>query len=303
MPPPTLITGAAAPRGTVTARLNGLVNPNASPTEIHFEYGTEGPALPILAPPRQPRTLAPPTFHPASRSSRSAPIWKNSSRQRPTTTVSPARTKLGPTRVPIAPLPRSPWKRPGAAPTKRCAKSSTDSYLADCRAIELANNPDKGNQNLFAQIGAQSAAPVMSADGEAAIWSVFGGAPGGTTSANTTFLAERTENGWKSRNLIPPASLQFGNGNWPYGLEKATPGLGSFLFTARDPSTIALAEGKVLIRLDRNQHQEVLASYEIASLRREAKPATTACTYSSSIPTPTSLRRSATRKKRLRRSA
>jgi hypothetical protein len=59
---------------------------------------------------------------------------------------------------------------------------------------------------------------------------------------------------------VPPAAQQFGEANLPYKAENATPDLGTFVFNAGNPST-ALAHGKTLIRLDREQQQEVLASY------------------------------------------
>ena len=42
-PPPTVITGAVAPRGENSARLTGFANPNSNATEVQFEYGTSGP--------------------------------------------------------------------------------------------------------------------------------------------------------------------------------------------------------------------------------------------------------------------
>ena len=104
----------------------------------------------------------------------------------PTTTASrwPRTTRARPPRwarrrpSPPAPAPKSRRPARPAAPTRTCAPPSTPTYLGACRGIELVNNPDKGNQNVFAP-GRPAAASPISADGDKVLWSVTGGAPGG----------------------------------------------------------------------------------------------------------------------------
>jgi hypothetical protein len=261
--PDRVETAFVAPRLNTSARLNGRVNPEGARLTYRFEYSEDGGATWTPLADKEDTSEARKQILVAEELDDLAPNTTYSYRfvaENDAGEASPqGEVKTFTTRT------DAEVQSPSSCPNEDMRQAQhTNSYLPDCRAIELVNNPDKGNQNLFSQIGAQPANAVMTADGETALWSVFGGAPGGTTSANTTFLAERTESGWQSRNLIPAASQQFGNGSWPYGIEKATPDLGDFIFTARDPATIALAEGKVLIRLDRDQHQEVLASYEHA---------------------------------------
>lgn len=262
-PPPTVITGAVAPRGTTTARLHGLVNPNNSPTKVHFEYGTAGPcsANPCESTPEE--ELESSAFIPPGQPFTS--IVFELEGLEPNTTyhyrlvgTNEIGTKAGADRT-FATL---PIEAVGNCPNEDVRqRQHSDSYLGHCRAIELVNQPDKGNQNVFSQIGF-FANPTMTEDGEGVLWNVFGGAPGGTSSAGNFFFAERSAGGWRSRGLVPPAAQQLGNGSRPYAVEQATPGLGAFIFNALPPDEIALAHGKALIRLDRDQHQEVLASYD-----------------------------------------
>ena len=206
VPPPTLITGAAAPRGTVTARLNGLVNPNASPTEIHFEYGTEGPcsANPCTAtatqdvgstyvPPGEPfiavsadlEELEPATTY-YYRLAGTNEIGANAGADRTFTTL--------------------PVEAAGSCPNEEVRQiQHTDSYLADCRGIELVNNPDKGNQHVRTEL--LQGTPPISPDGNRAIWNVLAGAPGGNTGTGPPSSPNepRTAGARKASSLRPPS--------------------------------------------------------------------------------------------------
>lgn len=137
----------------------------------------------------------------------------------------------------------------------------TAAYLAECRALELVNNPDKGNQTVLSA-GTESGGSPLAPDGGAALWSVTGGAPGGPTGFLSSFLAERTSSGWVSRSLVPPAAGQVGAGNFKYRPEAATPDLSRFAFAAGSGSTEPNGEFTAL-RIDRSQDQEVLQRYPI----------------------------------------
>lgn len=143
----------------------------------------------------------------------------------------------------------------------RLAQHTT--YLANCRGIELVNNPDKGNQNAFAE-GPRMGSSPMSEDGEEALWTVNGGAPGAPNGTANTFLAKRTESGWRSQSIVPPPAEQVGGGAFVYPLEIASPGFSSFIFRAGQPLAGGLNVGLLhptFVRLDRTQNQEVLATY------------------------------------------
>jgi hypothetical protein len=147
--------------------------------------------------------------------------------------------------------------------TIRLAQHTT--YLADCRAMELVNNPDKGNQNVFSSFeGAAFDSPreaTISADGDSVVWNVIGSATGGTTTTRSAFLAERSAAGWASRGLIPPSNEQIGE-NSAYQLEKGTPDFGHFLFGV-GPNGLGVRPNAV-VRVDREGHPDLLGSYSSA---------------------------------------
>lgn len=122
------------------------------------------------------------------------------------------------------------------------------------RGFELVNSPDKGNQNI--QLSS-SGEPVMSADGERALWSVAGGAPGGQSGTGNTFLAKRTPNGWISKVVNPPAEKQIGEGAFGYSITHVNSALDRFVGLASPGD----GSGSML-RLDDNQEQEVLTVFE-----------------------------------------
>ncbi|MDX6601645.1 MAG: hypothetical protein QOF13_847 [Solirubrobacterales bacterium] len=137
----------------------------------------------------------------------------------------------------------------------------SDGYLGECRAAELVNSSDKGNQNVLAQ-GTELGGSPLTSDGTAALWSVTGGAPGGASGFFSSFLAERTPAGWISRSIVPPAAEQVGSGNFKYRLETATPDLARFVFAAGGGSTEPNGEFTAL-RIDRAQHQDPLQTYPV----------------------------------------
>jgi hypothetical protein len=144
-----------------------------------------------------------------------------------------------------------------SCPNEAIREAQHTTYLADCRGIELVNNPDKGDQIVYATYFSEGHDTTMSVDGDKVYWRVEGGAPGGTAGAQNSFLAERGPSGWESRGLVPPAPEQFGNAELPYKIERATPDFEQFF---------AHIEGAIdgaLARLDSHRHQEILATYNI----------------------------------------
>jgi len=259
--PTDVETAFAAPRLDTSARLNGRVNPEGEALTYYFEYSEDGGATWIELAPQISTSEAREQIVVGEELENLIPSTQYLYRfvaENPAGSVTGAEmtftTRATAEVTSLQPCPNEDVRQ----------KQHSDSYLADCRAIELVNSPDKGNQNLFATIGLPPN-PMMTSDGETALWWVTGGASGGTASAGDTFLAERTASGWHSRNLVPPPTQQFGNANLPYRVEKATPGFGAFIFNA---GSNALDHGKTLVRLDRSQHQEVLASYENATPER-----------------------------------
>jgi hypothetical protein len=249
--PDQVETAFVAPRLNTSARLNGRVNPEGAKLTYRFEYSEDGGATWIPLTDREDDSGARKQILVAEELEGLSPDTTYSYRfvaENNAGEASPqGEAKTFTTRTDAEVL------QPSSCPNEDVRQAQhTDSYLADCRAIELVNTPDKGNQNVTAE--------MITENGERALWSVRGGAPGGTASAGNSFLAERTESGWQSRSLVPPPAQQFGEANLPYKAENATPDLNTFVFNAGNPS-LAIAHGKTLIRLDREQHQDVLASY------------------------------------------
>jgi streptogramin lyase len=153
---------------------------------------------------------------------------------------------------------------PASCPNEEVRSFQHSTHLGDCRGIELVSNPDNGNQNV-STFGPLMLGPVITPDGEKALWSVIGGAPGGVSGSQSTFLANRTPSGWVSRSVVPPAAEQLGGGERTYRMLVAAPGFSSFLFAA-DYAGLEPQDGQALLMLDREQHQEILTSYPNAHL-------------------------------------
>jgi hypothetical protein len=264
-PPPTVITGAAAPRTTTSARLSGLVNPNNSATEVHFEYGTQGDCASNPCTSTSIQSVGSEYVEPGK--PYKAVVAELEGLQPDTTyhyrlvgTNAKGTTAGADLTFTTRPLPPSTC----ANDNVRAAQQS-DGYLGNCRAIELVNNPDKGNQNAFAS-GPEVGTSPLGKDGEEALWTVNGGAPGSPTGTAGTFLARRSASGWASQSLIPPAAEQVGGGSDAYRLETAAPDFSNFVFGAGRVTTGGLKLGftgaGTIVRLDRDQDQSALASYE-----------------------------------------
>lgn len=144
----------------------------------------------------------------------------------------------------------------GGCSNEEVRKAQGSTYLPDCRAFELVNTPDKGNQNAATEL--KMGTPPITADGEEMVWNVLGGAPEANVGTGN-FLAERTSNGWQSKSIIPPAEEQANNAEFGgYLLEATTPDLSAFVFkTPRTP----LSRGHTIVRFDAGQHETTLRDY------------------------------------------
>lgn len=186
---------AGAPdRGASTAVLNGRVNPRNGATTFHFEYGDQGPcdANPCVATPDrsagsgneiemvasqieglQPNT----TYH-----------YRLVAENGNSAGVSTSAGMTVTTRASDAPLTRGHLSGP------------PDSD----RAYEQVSIPDSGGNPVGVAIG-------FSEDGNRALYQLNGGSPttDNGTQSNTLF-AERTGEGWRSRQVTPPRSALIG---------------------------------------------------------------------------------------------
>jgi hypothetical protein len=237
--PTQVFTGFAAPRLDTSVRLNGFVNPEggtpAYPLFYTFEYSEDGGNTWIDLPTQE--------YTEGAREQ--IVLGQELTGLTPSTTYSfrfSAENAAG-----------------EAAPqgeVKTFATRSSAEIADPGRGIELVNQPDKGNQNLRSIVDFSATNPMLP-DGDGAIWTVFGGAPGGTTSSRNVFLSSRENTGWQSQGLIPPTNEQVGGGDLPYYLEKATPDFEHLLFSVGEPPN-------TVVRIDREGNQDVLATYSTA---------------------------------------
>lgn len=258
MPPDSVQTAFVAPRLDTSVRLNGRVNPEGTPRLVYrFEYSKDDGASWIALPDKEDTTESKWQIVVSQELSGLAPGTTYKYRLNAETSAGPA-TPQGEVKT-FTTRTSAEVSGPVACPNEDIRLAQHSTYLGNCRAVELVNSPDKGNQPVVTNLPA-SRMPPMSADGEAAIWSVIGGAPGGTTATDATFLAQRTASGWQSKALIPPASEQYGAGQFVYSLLATTPNFSKFIFLAGGPELFNRTTPK-LLRIDRTQRQEELAFY------------------------------------------
>lgn len=249
--PTDAFTAFAAPRTDTSARLNGRVDPEgadaAHPLVYRFEYSADDGATWTALPDRQ--------YTGGERGQ--IVVAEQISGLVPGTTYSYrfiAEDDAGPALA--------------QGEVKTFTTRTTAEMAHPERGIELVNNPDKGNQNVFIPEQHINVLPpqrmeMSSPDGNEAIWSVTGGAPGGNNGTQSVFLAERTATGWQSRSLAPPASEQVGEGGLAYEIRAVTPDFSRFIFDAQQPQVFSVERPGTLVRLDQTQHQQILKSYEI----------------------------------------
>jgi hypothetical protein len=249
------VTLGVAPRTDTAARLKASIVPAGSDTTYHFEYSADGVNWTGLP------------DHTIAADSAATIVSEELSGLQPGATyryrvivanTAGAASPQG-SEVTFTTRTSAEVTEPSSCPNEDVRATQHSEYLGDCRAVELVNNPQKGNQNPAADVPALHT-PPMTADGNQVLWSLFGGAPGGTTGAAATFLSQRTPQGWQSQSLIPPAAGQVGGGEYKYTLESATPDFSQFVFMA-GKSSLGGVDTPTLLRLDRNQQQDELSSY------------------------------------------
>ena len=254
---PRIDTVGAAPRTQTTARLNARLYSSANPVSVRFEFSEDdGESWEVL-----------PEHQIPEGATTAVAVGEEVGGLVPGTTYhyrALAENELGPaspqgevrsfvTRTSQEAAEVDPPTCPNA--TVRALQHAA--YLGFCRAIELVNMPEKGNQSVGAD--------RMRSDGDRALWSTGGGSPGGNSGSGDVFLAKRTPagwnpatdpSGWVSSTLIPPADQQVGEGDFSYSMKLANPGLSCFLFEISRNE-----EGPVLARIEEGGEQELLRAY------------------------------------------
>ncbi len=241
-------TAYAAPRTDTTARLNARVNPEGeAPLTYQFEYSEDGTHWTVL--PERVSTFASgeqiviadelehltpdTTYH------YRLGLVKNEGKEGsggevPQGSLGEEKTFTTRTKA------EAEAAGPSSCPNEGVRTAQKTTYLGFCRAIELVNNPDKGNQSVLSlspqpAFGGREISPA----GDRAVWAVKGGAPGSTSGVQSLFLArrsgpgacpagsttEQSETGWCSTSVIPPASKQLGGGSLTYEMEGPSPDL------------------------------------------------------------------------------
>jgi hypothetical protein len=237
--PSQVFTAFAAPRTDTTARLNGRVDPEGAPLTYSFEYSKDGGATWIDLPDGEETSEGREQIVVASELSGLAPNTTYHYRFNTENAAGDAQGEVE------------------TFTTRTSAQMSPPE-----RGIELVNNPDKGNQRVNFFSFPLRGTSIISADGEKALWTVTGGAPGGTTGTGASFLAKRTADGWRSSGLIPPASQQVGSGELAYTLAANTPDFSKFIFRVAPSVILGDVTDPVAVRLDEGGNQQILKDYE-----------------------------------------
>jgi hypothetical protein len=231
--PTDAFTAFAGPRSATTARLNGYVNPQGSEATYRFEYSQDGSNWTTL----------------------------------PDQTTRRAREQIlvGEELTGLSPNTTYHYRfsvENGAGLAEGDERTFTTRTSAEMqlpkRGVELVNQPDKGNQSLFMQ-RPRGGTPMVAADGNRAIWNVVAGSPGGNSGTYVNYLSTRTPSGWVSRALLPPAAEQVGAGGESYKLVSIAPDFRHFVARASQAEGVE-AGPPTYVRLDDNQHQDVLES-------------------------------------------
>lgn len=153
---------------------------------------------------------------------------------------------------------------PPSCPNEDVRAAQGTTYLGVCRGVELVNNPDKGNQIVYATPPTGGGVSPMSTEGDKVLWYALSGVPGGTSGTQSTFLAEREgDKGWSSSSLAPPAEQQFGKGEFVYSLIASSSDIGEFLFEAKLSTGLALPPPpRALARVRADGQHDVLTQSE-----------------------------------------
>jgi hypothetical protein len=230
----------AAPRTDTTARLNGYVNPEGADLRYRFEYSADGGNTWVPLADREDLGDARGRIVVAEEASGLEPGTTYSYRLVAENAAGPA----------------SPQGEVKTFSTRTSAEMTLPQ-----RGVELVNMPDKGNQHVFVRDFESGSEAAISPDGNRFLWTVPGGAPGGTAPVFNVFMATRTDDGWKSTNLTPPAEQQVGGGFLKYVPDFVLPDF-SHIIVRTEEAGLFGGPSATFIRLDSSQNQEVLGSFE-----------------------------------------
>jgi len=241
--PDEIETAFAAPRAETAARINGYVNPEGEDDfKYQFEFSADG------------TTWTPLALHESSIDARGPVI------------VSDELTGLAPGTTyhyRFGLMENSAGAATSLGLERTFTTRTTGEMELPQRGVELVNNPDKGNQHIHFEEFKSGERTVVRTDGNELVWTVASGAPGGTAGSSNTFLATRSSDGWNSRALIPPAAQQVGEGSLKYQPEFASSDFKNFIFRTEEEG-LFFGENpqSTYVRLDDEQHQEVLAHFD-----------------------------------------
>jgi hypothetical protein len=236
--PSEVETAPAAPVLDTSARLNAHVNPHSEDLTYHFEYSADGGST-WQALPNQVDT---------SGSRTQKMIAQQLTGLQPSTTYT--------YRVVV----ENPAGSDQGQELSFSTRSTAEATLP-VRGYELVNTPDKGNQHVeFA--ASELGDPLITEDGEKALWKVPGGAPGGSNGTGAIFLAERSPSGWHSRSAVPPAATQVGEGELQYKLLTRSADMSQLIFKVVRSTFLGTARRSTIVRLDSQGNQKVLQQYE-----------------------------------------
>jgi hypothetical protein len=260
VPPSEVETAFVAPRLDTSAVLNGRVNPQGATLTYHFEYSKDGGASWLSLPPQSDTSGAREAIYVTEELSGLQP--QTSYRYRFLAENAAEGSQRQGEEIGFTTRSEEEVKQPSSCPNEDLREKQHFTYLHDCRGFELVNSADTGAQHVRPLAPASSATAPIDAAGEEAMWTVFAGAPGGTTGTEAPFLARRGASGWSSQSLVPPASAQEGKGAFKYELRVATPSLSDFVFATQKSDLLDIGEG-ALVRVDGGQHQDLLASQPV----------------------------------------
>jgi DNA-binding beta-propeller fold protein YncE len=231
---PRAVTLGAGCLGTDSACLGARIDPRHATTSYYFEYGTDTSYGTVV---------------PASEDGDAGSGLGSVTRRAGISDLDPstvyhyrvvATNQAGATASADASFRTRPTKAEAAA-------------LWPQRGIELVSNPEKGNQPITPGLNS------ISPDGEHALWSVLAGAPGSTVGSLGVFRADRTPQGWVSRDMMPSlekqAAIADGTGVWE--LQNFTPDLSQVILSY---GMTAAAAGPVQVVRSNDANSELLRS-------------------------------------------
>ncbi len=252
-----------APRLDTSVRLNARVNPEGAPFSYRFEYSEDGGGTWILLPEGESASHAREQIVVGTELGGLEPGTTYLYRLASVENEGGATASLGAEKA-FTTRSTAEVEPPSPCPNEALRTAQhTDSYLGQCRGIELVNSSEKGTQNVRAE-SIQGNSP-LSEDGESALWNVLAGAPGGNVGSGAAFIATRTgptataPNGWQSRAVVPTAQEGEEGG---YRLGVFTPGLSAFVFNA-GIGALENGESREFVWVDAGQHLRQLKQFSV----------------------------------------